>query len=396
MDEQIIERKKTAIRKAIDQLRPQLLDLAARIHEHPETKFEEIKASHWLSEAAREAGFKVEKPVGGLDTAFRATYVGDRGEDGSTVAFLAEYDALPKMGHACGHNLSGTASLGAALGLAREMGDLPGCIQLIGTPGEEGGGGKVILTEAGIFDGIDAAMMFHPSGKTVLWRYALARHKLSIEFFGKSSHAAGSPEKGINALDATIQTFNSINALRQHITDDARIHGIIIDGGESPNIVPDRSEALFYVRALDDGYCDELLERVKDCARGAATATGARVQLELQGSYKSLRPNMTLARTFKQNLEALGWEFDDVDPKEGIGSTDMGHVSHVVPVIHPYLSIGPADLAGHSTEFVEAANSEKGKEAMLAAAKAMATTVLEILVRPSLFEELYKEFRGGK
>jgi len=162
------------------------------------------------------------------------------------VAFLAEYDALPKIGHGCGHNLVGAASLGAALGLAREMGDLPGCIQLIGTPGEEGGGGKVILTEAGIFDGIDAAMMFHPSGETVLWRYALARHKLSIEFIGKFAHAAGSPEKGINALDAIIQTFNSINALRQHIADDARVHGIIIDGGESPNIVPDRSEALFY------------------------------------------------------------------------------------------------------------------------------------------------------
>ncbi|RLG97348.1 hypothetical protein DRO27_00200, partial [Candidatus Bathyarchaeota archaeon] len=303
MDEQFIQTKKKAVRKVIDQLRPQLVDLAAKIHEHPETKFEEIKASHWLSEAAKEAGFKVEKPVGELDTAFRATYIGNMGESSPTVAFLAEYDALPKIGHACGHNLIGTASLGAALGLAREMGDLPGCIQLIGTPGEEGGGGKVILTEAGIFDGIDAAMMFHPSGKTVLWKHALARHKLSIEFFGKSSHAASYPEKGINALDATIQTFNSINALREHIADDARIHGIITDGGESPNIVPDHSEALFYVRALDDVYCDELLEKVKDCARGAVTATGARVNLELQGSYKSLRPNMTLARTFKHNLE---------------------------------------------------------------------------------------------
>ena len=392
MDEQFIQTKKKAVRKAIDQLRPQLVDLAAKIHEHPEIKFEEIKASHWLSEAAKEAGFKVEKPVGGLDTAFRATYIGNMGENGPTVAFLAEYDALPKIGHACGHNLIGTASLGAALGLAREMGDLPGCIQLIGTPGEEGGGGKVILTEAGIFDGIDAAMMFHPSGKTVLWKHALARHKLSIEFFGKSSHAASYPEKGINALDATIQTFNSINALREHIANDARIHGIITDGGQSPNIVPDHSEAQFYVRALGDVYCDELLEKVKDCARGAATATGARVNLELQGSYKSLRPNMTLARMFKHNLEALAWKFDDIDPKERIGSTDMGHVSHVVPAIHPYLSIGPADLVGHSTEFAEAANSEKGKEVMLTAAKAMASTALDILVHPSLFEELYKEF----
>lgn len=394
MEEEAIEAKKAAVRKAIDRLTPQLVELSERIHAHPETKFEEFKASHWLSEAAKEAGFKVEKPIGGLDTAFRASYVGNGGGSGPVVAFLAEYDALPKMGHACGHNLIGAASLGAALGLAREMGDLPGCIQLIGTPGEEGGGGKVILTEADVFDKVDAAMMFHPSGKTVLWRYTLARHKLSIEFFGKSSHAAGFPEEGINALDATIQTFNSINALREHILDDARIHGIITDGGESPSIVPDYSQALFYIRALDDVYCNELLDKVKNCARGAATATGARVNLELQGSYKSFRPNMTLARTFKHNLETLGWKFDDVDPKEHIGSSDMGDVSRVVPAIHPYLSIGPGDLVGHSTEFTEAANSEKGKETMRAAAKAMATTALDILLRPLLFAEIGKEFEG--
>jgi amidohydrolase len=232
MNEETIAEIKATVQEAIDELQPELIDLAERIHRHPETKFEEYKASQWLSEAAGAAGFRVEKPIGGLETAFRASYSGSA--EGPTIALLAEYDALPKLGHACGHNLIGTASLGAALGLQAVMDKLPGSIQLIGTPGEEGGGGKVILAEAGVFDDADVAMMFHPGRQTVLWKHALARRKLFIEFFGKSAHAAASPEKGINALDATIQTFQNINALRQHIEDSARIHGIIPHGGDAP------------------------------------------------------------------------------------------------------------------------------------------------------------------
>lgn len=390
MNEQAIEAKKAAVRKEIDKLRSQLIELSERIHGNPEIKFEEVKASQWLSEAAREAGFKLEKPIGGLETAFRATWVGS---EGPTVAFLAEYDALPKIGHACGHNLIGPASLGAALGLAQEMSDVPFSIQLIGTPGEEGGGGKTILAKAGVFDKVDVAMMFHPLGKTVLWRYSLARRKLYIEFFGKSS-ALSYPEKGINALDATIQTFNSINALHHYIVDGASVHGIITDGGAAPNMIPDHSASLFYIRAMNSDYCDELFEKVKNCARGAATATGARVNLKLRDSYKPIKTNMVLTRMFKQNLEALGWQVDDVDPKKRLGSTDVADVSDVVPTIQPFLSIGPADLVPHTTEFAEAANSEKGKEAMLAAAKAMATTAIDILLRPLLFAEVIKEFKG--
>ena len=262
---------------------------------------------------AEEAGFQVEKPIGGL---------------------------------------------GTALGLRAVMDGLPGRVQIIGTPGEEGGGGKVILVEAGVFDDVDVTMMFHHGRKTVLWRHALARRKLLIEFFGKAAHAAAYPEEGLNALDATILTFQNINAPRQHIRDDARIHGIITHGGDAPNIVPDYSACLFYVRALDD-YCDELLERVKNCARGAAIATGARVEMKMQGAYKSLRTNMPLAEAFKANLESLGWEFDEIDPTKNLGSTDMGDVSHVTAAIHPSLSIEPEDLVGHSTEFAKAV-SEKG------------------------------------
>jgi len=385
-----VENVKTSSLEAVEAIRPELIQLSKKIHQHPEVKFEEQKASRWLSEAAEDAGFRVERPIAGLETAFRASY----GKDGPTVAFLAEYDALPKLGHACGHNLIGPASLGAALALQSVVAHHGGSVQLIGTPGEEGGGGKVILAEAGIFDGVDAAMMFHPSAKTILWKHALARRKLFIEFFGKAAHAASCPEKGISALDAVIQTFQNINALREHTVDSARIHGIITDGGDAPNIVPDHAACLFYVRAMDDQYCDQLLERVKDCARGAALATGATVEMDMQGAYQSLRTNEPLAQAFKENLEAIGWTFADVDPAKGIGSTDMGDVSHVAPAVHPYLSIGPEDLVGHSTGFVEAAASEQAFEAMIDAAKALAATGVDVLLRPGLREGMKKDFRA--
>jgi metal-dependent amidase/aminoacylase/carboxypeptidase family protein len=238
-------------------------------------------------------------------------------------------------------------------------------------------------------------MMFHPGRQTVLWKHALARRKLLIEFFGKAAHAAAAPEKGINALDATIQTFQNINALREHIEDSARIHGIITHGGDAPNIVPDYSASLFYIRAREDDYCDELLEKVKNCARGASIATGARVEMEMQGAYKSVRTNMALAQVFKANLEALGWEFDEVDPTKKLGSTDLGDVSHVTAAIHPSLSIGPEDMAGHSTEFAEAAASKKAQQAMIAAAKALAVTAVDVLLRPSLFAAIRAEFEAG-
>jgi amidohydrolase len=377
---------KTRIYETIDKLEPKLVDLSLRIHRHPETKFEEYNASRWLARAAEEAGFAIEMPIAELETAFRATYSGS--EEGPVVAFLAEYDALPKLGHACGHNLIAAASLGAALGMQMAMDHVPGTLQLIGTPAEEGGGGKVILAAAGVFDDVDVAMMFHPSSRTILWKHALARRKLFIEFFGKSAHAASHPEKGVSALDATLLTFQNINALREHIVDDARIHGIITDGGDAPNIVPDYSASLFYIRALNDDTCDELLERVRNCARAAALATGAKVKMDTQGAYRSLRTNMPLAEAFKANLEALGWTFADFDPTAHIGSTDMGDVSHITNTIHPYLSIGPEDLVGHSTEFAEAAASEKGHRAMIDAAKALAATATDVLLRPSLLESV--------
>lgn len=383
--------EKEKIYQQIERLRPKLEKIALEIYANPEVKYEEIKASGLLSRTAKEHGFKIEKPLADLETAFKASFEGS--DPRVCLAFLAEYDALPAIGHACGHNLIAGAVLGASLGLCHYKEKLPARIELIGTPAEEGGGGKVILADAGVFNHIDAAMMFHPSGKNVIKKSTLARRKLNIEFFGKSAHASSVPEKGINALDALLQTFNSINAIRQHLRDDTRIHGIISHGGNVPNVVPDYTKALFYIRAMDDEYCDIALEKVKSCARGAALATGCEVKLDMTGSYKALKTNIPLLEAFKRNCENQGIVFDDsVDPHKNLGSTDMGNVSHVTPAIHPYLSIGDPELAGHSTEFFKAAGSKKGLDTMILAAKALAATALDIMFDDDLLSAVKKDF----
>lgn len=389
--EETIIQKKNRVLKSIDDLKPRLIELAKRIHQNPELQFQEHKASAWLSGLAGEFGFRIEKPLGGLETAFKASFEGR--SNGPSVAFLAEYDALPDVGHACGHNLIGVASLGAALGLSPHIIDLPGTIQLIGTPAEEGGGGKVSLVNEGVFDHTDVALMFHPSNETVPWKYSLARHKLAMEFVGRAAHAATEPHEGVNALDAVIQTFNNINALRQQIRDDARIHGIITQGGTAPNVIPDHSSALFYIRALDDAYCDQLLEKVKLCAQGASLATGAELKLHSEGFYKTVKTNHTLVKAFEENLKMLGWVFDPYDPKDKIGSTDLGHVSQKIPAIHPYMKIGPGSLICHSKKFAEASLSDRGMDTMIDAAKALSLTALDVLLNPAMFEKIKQEFK---
>ncbi|MCD6136778.1 amidohydrolase, partial [Candidatus Bipolaricaulota bacterium] len=273
--------------------------------------------------------------------------------------------------------------------------ELPGELVFLGTPAEEGGGGKVIMVDAGLFNGVDAAMMFHPSSRTVVDRKSLAITEVMIEFTGKASHAAGSPEKGINALDAVIQTFNGINALRQHIKDGARIHGIITDGGEKPNIVPEHAAANFYVRALENDYRDELLEKLKNCAEGAALATGATLEFKIVGhAYKAMKPNRVIGDAFVRNLETLGEPLNSPPPDAGMGSTDMGDVSQVVPSIHAYIKICDENVAGHSREFAQAAISQRGLDVMLIAAKAMAMTAIDILTDPDLVKRMWEEFRA--
>jgi amidohydrolase len=380
---------KEAVRDNVDRIADRLIEVARDIHEHPELKFAEHHAANLLATELKKAGFAVELGVAGLETAIRAEHPAV--SDGPTVAILGEYDALPELGHACGHNLIAAAGLGAALAVGAVKDRLPGRLLFFGTPGEEGGGGKVIMVEAGLFDGVDAAMMFHPSSHTVVDRGSLAITEVVIEFHGKAAHASGAPEKGINALDAVIQTFNSLNALRQHIKDGARIHGIITHGGTKPNIVPEYAAALFYVRDIDDDYKEELVEKLRKCAEGAALATGAKLTFSRVGpGYRAMRPNHHLAQCFRRYIEELGYTIEP--PKGGMGSTDMGDVSQVVPAIHPYIKIAPTGTPGHSHAFAEAARSEEARKGMLAAAKALAAVALELWLIPGFYDEVRREF----
>jgi len=379
------------IGKIVDGLEPKLRDVSGELFEHPEVKFEEVRASKRLAAELESAGFEVELGAAGMETAIRAVHPAS--SDGPTVAIIGEYDALPGLGHACGHNLIAAAGLGAALAVGEVKSELPGTLVFLGTPAEEGGGGKVLMINEGLFADVDAAMMFHPSAATVVQRGSLAITEVEIEFKGRPSHASADPEHGINALDAVIQTFNGINAMRQHIKDGARIHGIISHGGVKPNIVPDYTRAEFYVRAVENEYRDELLGKLRACAEGAALATGATLTFsEINVPYKSMKPNKALGDVFTRYMEGYGVPLNP--PKsDAMGSTDMGDVSQAVPSIHAYLEICGPEVAGHSPEFAEASNSEKGQQAMLVAAKSLAGTAIEVLNDPALVSRMWEEFR---
>jgi amidohydrolase len=311
------------------------------------------------------------------------------------VAILAEYDALPGLGHACGHNLIGAAAVGAGLAMQSALSELAGTVQVIGTPGEEGGGGKAIMVDGGVFDGVDAAMMVHPSSKNLTRRSSLTSYKIQIEFFGKPAHAAAKPDEGINALEAMILTYNGINALRQHLRDDARIHGIITHGGDAPNIVPEYTAARFYVRAADSPYTVEVIEKIRGCAEGAALATGARLEFsEYAPHYDDRLPNHKLYDLAEANMAALDLEL--AAPDERMGSSDMGNVSQVVPSMHPYVAIGPEEMGGHTAEFCAAAGSPAGHEGMIKAAKLMAMTAVDLLAEPANLAEAKEEFAAQK
>lgn len=378
---------------AIDAASDELVGLARRIHATPEVAFKEVQASTWLAETLERHGYAVARGVAGLETAFRAEVRGSR--DGPAVAVLAEYDALPEIGHACGHNLICTAALGAGIGLAAVREHLDGRAVVLGTPAEEGGGGKVIMLRQGAFEGIDAALMFHPAGYTMTDRGSLASYRLSLKFTGRAAHAAAAPYEGVNALDAMIQTFVAIGLLRQQVREDARIHGIITYGGAAPNIIPDRAEAMFSVRATDSEYAHDLLQRVIRCAEGAALATGAALEHTAQKGYDAMKPNRTMGERFAHHLATLGYAQDAPPDRPRMGSTDMGDVSQVMPAIHPYVAIGPKEMPGHSVQFREAALSERGMDAMLAAAKAMALVAYDLLAQPEFLSEVRREFGGN-
>jgi amidohydrolase len=380
---------KASVTASVEAQSRQLRNLSLKIHSHPELGFNEFKASGWLTQYLEKNGFKVERGICQLTTAFRASY----GEGRPAIALLAEYDALPKLGHACGHNLIAGGSVGAAVAAKMAVDRFGGTVQVIGTPAEELYGGKVLMVERGAFASLDTAMIVHPGSHSAAVTPTLACLALDVEFFGRAAHAAGHPEAGINALEAMLLSFAAVNSLRQHIKDRARIHGIITDGGEAANIVPAHSAANFLVRAEDDAYLDELKERVLDCFVGGATATGARLEYHWgETLYAPMRNNLTLARLFRQNMRSLGRRMPLYDPERSFGSTDMGNVSQVVPGIHPGVAIASPQVANHSPEFALAAASEAGIRGMLDAAKALAMTVVDLAASPETVARIKQEF----
>ena len=387
---------KPKVVQAVDRLADELEALSHRIHDTPELCFKEERAHAWLTELLETHGARVKRGVGSLPTAFRATIEG--GGPGPTIAILAEYDALPGLGHACGHNVIATAGAGAGAALALALGRLPfaGRIQVIGTPAEEGGAGKVKLLEAGVFQGVEAAMMIHGRCGTQVWRPTLGIIKVKAEFHGKATHASSWPWRGVNALNAVIQLFVALDQMRQQLRPDARVHGIIVKGGEQPNIIPEYTRADFYLRALAKDYVKELLRRFTACAEGAAAATGCRVEVSPDSTiHEPLKPNRAMAALFERNLGLIGFPVDPDDGEAGYGSTDCGNVSQALPTIHPYIRIAPDGVPGHSREFAEWARSPMARAGLVAGAKALALTALDLLASPEKLKEARDEFAGG-
>jgi amidohydrolase len=388
-----IDELKAQVSSQIDARRHQLNELSLRIHSNPELGFQENKAVAWLTQYLEENGFSIERGICELPTAFRGSY--RKGKP--AIAILAEYDALPKLGHACGHNLIAASAVGAGVASKLAIDRFGGSILVIGTPAEEVEGGKAIMAQRGGFDNLDIAMMVHPGVLDTAATQALACQALEAEFFGKAAHSAARPEAGINALEAMLQSFIAINSLRQHIGDKARIHGIITDGGEAANIVPAHSAGVFLVRAKNNIYLDELKQKVINCFIGAATASGARLEYRWGDvSYAPMRSNLTLARLFRRNMQSLGRKVRLTDPSSGFGSTDMGNVSQLVPSIHPEVAIAPKEVSTHSPQFASAAASEAGSQGLFDAAKALAMTVVDLVASPEIVTKIKEEFRQGK
>ncbi len=370
-------------RRAVERVdaRARLLDdLALQIHARPELAFEERFASDALSDALAGAGVSVRRRAGGLDTAF----VAETGRGSPVVAILGEYDALPGVGHACGHNLMGTAAIGAFLALHDLANELPGVVRVVGSPAEERGNGKVYLIRDGVFNDVAAALMYHPGDRDEIDPLMLAMTSLEVEFFGKAAHAAAEPHEGRNALDALLLAWTALSALRLVVRSDSRFHGVITDGGKAANIIPDHAAARFMVRSPDNAYLRELQRRVIACFEGAATQTGCELRYEWSETCELVSTNRPLADAFAANARTLGREMLPRRPGDTHGSTDMGNVTSVVPGIHPFLSITDHPVPGHSVEFAAAAATPAALETMHVAAKALAMTAIDVLADASL------------
>jgi amidohydrolase len=386
-----MEAAKQRAREGVTAVADELIEVSRKIHSNPELAMEETQAAALLAEQLEEHGFQVERNVSGLETAFLASW----GEGPVTIAYLCEYDALPGIGHACGHNLIATAGLGAAYGLKAALSPSQVRLLVLGTPGEEGKGGKAIMLEGGAFDGVDVALMAHPSPLDVDMPPMYGVHQVDVEYKGQSAHASFAPEMGVNALDGLVLAYQAIAQLRQHIRRDSRIHGIITDGGSAANVVPDRAEGTFLVRALGPAYLEELKEKVQRCFEAGAAASGAKVDIRWDPHlYAPLRSNTSLAAAYRANAESVGRTFIDVK-LDSTGSTDMGNVSQVIPSIHPMFGVG-AMAFNHTPAFTEVCATDAAHGAMVQVAQALAMTGVEVALEPELLQRAKDEFASGR
>lgn len=377
----------------INKLTPELNELSLEIYKNPELGYEEFIACQLHTELLSKYGFNVEKNFSGVETGFKAVYKSEK--PGPVISYMAEYDALPGIGHGCGHNLLGTVSTGAGIILKQIIDEIGGTVIVFGTPAEETSGAKVTYVENHEFDDVDIAMMAHPYNEYIKSGTSLALEPVQFEFFGKAAHAASAPQKGINALDAAIQTFNSINALREHINSDSRVHGVILDGGKAANVVPDYTKSQFYVRSTSKTYNSELLEKIKNCARGAALATGCELKIsKYEFNYDNLVTNHTLDNLFSDKiLELTGVVMSP--PNKGAGSVDAGQVSQVCPTIHPYFDITKdTSIAAHTREMADSTITEYAREQMKNTIAALVLTAVDIIENPELLEKIKCEFNN--
>jgi amidohydrolase len=360
----------------------QMVEVSHSIWEHPELCYEEHHAHDLLCDALESGGMQVERGAFDLPTAFRAT----AGTEGPTIAVCCEYDALPGIGHACGHNVIAAAGLGAGLAAAALAEEMGGRVMVLGTPAEEGGGGKVLMIERGALEGVDAAMMVHPADQDLDSMWAIAIHELSATYHGKAAHAAAAPHLGVNALDAAVLGYMGVAALRQHIEHHERIHGVFTHGGDKANIVPDRAAMQWYVRSGTSESLARLRPRVVAALEAGALATGATVDIEWKHPpYADLIDNTALLAAYGANLARRGRTMaPKTERPDFIGSTDMGDVSHVVPSIHPMIAVAPRGVSIHTPDFAGHARAASGDAGVVDGAVALADTIVDLWADPAL------------
>ena len=381
-----------AIAEATTAVLPEALDLSHRVHASPEIAFQEVQASGWTAELLERHGFEVTAPAGGLETAFVARWRGR--QSGPVIAYAGEYDALPEVGHGCGHNLMCSSSAGAAIAATRVLGrDFAGEIRFIGTPAEEAGNGKVHLIDAGLFADVDVCLQIHPSDSNSAEVLALAITEVGVTFRGKTAHASGDPWLGKNALDAIVLLYTMVAQWRQHLKHGERVHGIITHGGAAPNIIPDLTSGRWFLRTPIDADLDAMIERFRSMADAAALATGCSVELAIdpRNRCRTMVNNPTLLEIWRRHLADAGIADDPVDPNAG--STDMANVSHEVPTIHPFLQIAPRGTPGHSREFAAHAGGEDGDRVLEQAIAILAATGVELVRNPDRVAAAWRELR---